>query len=94
MNRKLNSFKIHPDIVFREEDEGAFLFNPQTDVLRCINKVGASICRHCNGKDDIDAICQGLLEEFDVDVKPDRLREDVKVFLGKLIDLNLLEERE
>ena len=93
MKLKRKSFVIHPDIVFREEEEGAFLFNPQIDVLRCINKVGASICRQCNGKNDMDNICRGILEEYDVDVTPAMLKEDVKTFIDRLIDLNLIKEQ-
>ena len=78
---------------FREEEDGAFLFNPQTDVLRCVNKVGASICRRCNGENDIDTICRGLLEEYDVDVTPDRLKKDVQTFIDNLMALNLLAKR-
>ena len=84
------AFTLNTDIVFREEDEGAFLFNPRTNAVHCTNKVGASICRLCNGKNDLDTICQSLLAEYDVTVDQDQLKKNVRDFLKKLIDLNLL----
>ena len=93
MKQRLKSFVIHSDIVFREEEEGAFLFNPKTDVLRCVNQVGAFICRYCNGKNNLDDICRGLIEEYEVDVSEEILKNDIQTFLEKLIGLNLIEER-
>lgn len=87
-------FSIHPDIVFREEDEGAFLFNPETDALRCVNRVGASIIRLLNGKNGTGSICEALNEEYDVDISDDLLRKDIDLFLEKLNELNLIEKRE
>jgi hypothetical protein len=83
-------FKLHPDIVFREEDEGAFLFNPQTDTLHCINPVGASVLKLCNGKNRFDRVCRLLEEEYDIDVSPERLQGDVETFLNRLLTLNFV----
>lgn len=86
------AFTLNSNIVFREEEEGGFLFNPHTNAVHCTNKIGASICRLCNGKNDLDTICQFLLEEYDVTVGQDQLKNDVRDFLEKLIDLNLLQD--
>jgi hypothetical protein len=94
MGAETKAFTLNSDIVFREEDEGSFLFNPHTNAVHCTNKVGASICRLCNGKNDLDAICQFLCNEYDVDVDQDQLKRDVRDFLKKLIDLNLLLDEE
>ena len=90
MGAEEKAFTLNSDIVFREEDEGAFLFNPHTNAVHCTNKIGASICRLCNGKNDLDTICQFLLEEYDVAVDQDQLQKDVRTFVKKLIDLNLI----
>lgn len=94
MGVREKSFSLNSDIVFREEDEGAFLFDPHTSAVHCTNKVGASICRLCNGKNDLDTICQFLLEEYDVTVDRVQLKKDVQAFVKKLIDLNLLLDEE
>lgn len=85
---------VNPDIVFREEEEGAFLFDPQTDVLRCINKTGAFILKLCDGKRGLDDICLQVMKEYEVDVTPEQLRTDVEGFLEGLIDLNLILEKD
>ena len=92
MGVEKRSFVLNPDIVFKEENEGAFLFNPHSNAMHCTNKVGAFICRLCNGKNDLDAICQLLLEEYDVDGGQDQLKKDVQTFLKRLISLNLLHD--
>jgi hypothetical protein len=93
MNGVGKSFVLHPELVFREEEDGAFLFNPRTNALHCLNRVGASICRMCDGKEDLDAICRGLFEAFEVDVQPEALKRDVETFLARMVELNLLERR-
>lgn len=87
------AFVLDAGIVFREEEEGAFLYNPETDALRCVNKVGAAICRQCNGAKDIDAICRELKDEFDIALDDDRLRDQVAGFVQEMIALNLIHTR-
>ena len=94
MSIRGETFVIHPDMVFREEDEGAFMFNPQTNALHCMNRVGAFICRSCDGKNDLDAICRSLQEEYEVDVEPDQLKADVQTFLDEMLNLELLQVQE
>jgi hypothetical protein len=84
------TYVIHPDLVFREEEDGAFLFNPRTNALHCLNKVGASICRMCDGKEDLDILCRRLHDLFEVDVQPAALKRDVEAFLAQMVGLNLL----
>ena len=94
MNKETEeSFALHPDLVFREEEDGAFLFNPRTNALHCLNKVGAFICALCDGKHDLSAIYQGLMEAFEVSVEPQEMRKDVETFLGRMLSLKLLERR-
>jgi hypothetical protein len=87
------SFALHPDLVFREEEDGAFLFNPRTNALHCLNKVGASICGMCDGKHDMDAICRRLFDVFEVDLQPEELRKDVEAFLDRMTTFNLIQQR-
>jgi PqqD family protein of HPr-rel-A system len=93
MSETGETYVLHPEFVFREEEDGAFLFNPRTNALHCLNKVGATICRMCDGKDNLEAICRRLYDDFDVDVKPEDLKKDVEAFLGRMMDLNLLQPR-
>jgi len=87
------SFTLHPDLVFREEDDGGFLFNPRTNGLHCLNKVGAFICTLCDGRHDLNTIYQRLLETFEVNTEPQEMRKDVETFLTRMLSLKLLERR-
>jgi len=86
-------FVINPDFVFREEDEGAFLFNPETDALHCINRVGAYICKLCDGINDLDRISKSISDEFDVDITGDIFKKDIEAFVTKMTQLKLIEEK-
>jgi hypothetical protein len=94
MQLKGKIFVLNPDIVYREEEEGAFLFNPQTEALHGINRVGSSICKLLDGKNNLDNIHEAILEQYDVDVEPNQLKKDVKSFFERLAALNLLIEKE
>lgn len=82
--------RINPDFVFREEESGAFLFNPRTDALHCVNIVGAFICGLCDGKNDMNQIMAKLSEHFDIDADLTVVQKDVEDFVTRMIDLNLL----
>ena len=90
MSETGETYVLHPELVFREEEDGAFLFNPRTNALHCLNKVGGSICRMCDGKEDMEAICRRLYDAFEVDVQPEALKRDVEAFLGQMLALDLL----
>ena len=93
MSETGKTYVLNPELVFREEDDGAFLFNPRTNALHCLNRAGAVICRMCDGKEDVDAFCRRLYDAFEVDVRPEALKKDVEAFLGQMVALNLLERR-
>lgn len=84
------TYIVHPELVFREEEDGAFLFNPRTNALHCLNKVGAAICSMCDGKQELEVMCGRLHDVFDVGVQPEELKKDVAAFLGRMLALNLL----
>jgi hypothetical protein len=93
MSESGESYVLHPEFVFREEEDGAFLFNPRTNALHCLNQVGAFICRMCDGKEDVDGICRRLYDAFEVDVQPEALKKDVEAFLSQMLALKLMERR-
>ena len=93
MYLKGKNFVLNPHIVYREEAEGAFIFDPETEVLHGINQIGSSICRLLNGKNDLYDIHEAILENYDVDVEPNQLKNDVKDFFERLMALNLIIEK-
>ena len=71
------------DIVFREEDDGAFLFDPIKDELRCLNDTGVVIYKAINGRNSIDDIVNTLAGIYP-EVEEERIRKDVEGFVEDL----------
>jgi len=71
------------DIVFREEDNGAFLFDPIKDELQCLNDTGVVIYKAINGKNSVEDIVKQL-EAMYPEVAKDQIRKDVETFLEDL----------
>ena len=67
----------NPDVVLREEDQdGALLFNPDTNQIRVINPTGLFIWKHCDGKKDLPA--HRLIPEKGVRRASQRLKWEVR----------------
>lgn len=75
--------KVKEDIVFREEDDGAFLFDPITDNLRCINETGALVFRELDGKNSFEDIVKKL-KSAHPEIDEDEIRKDVISFIDDL----------
>ncbi len=79
------------DIVFREEDDGAFLFDPIKDELRCLNDTGVVIYKAINGKNSIDDIVSELAGIYP-EVEEEQIRKDVESFMEDLKTRGYLKE--
>jgi len=56
----------NPDVVLRDEDEdGALLFNPDTNQVLVLNPTAACVWKNCNGKLSVAAMINLIKEEFD-----------------------------
>ncbi len=56
----------NPDVVIREVDEdGALLFNPDTNRVRVVNRTGLFIWNLCEKPSDVPSMLAGLKETFD-----------------------------
>lgn len=75
--------RVKDDIVFREEDDGAFLFDPIKDNLRCLNETGAAVFRELNGKNSIDDIVKKL-KSIHTEIDEEKIREDIISFIKDL----------
>ena len=82
--------RMTKDIVFREEDDGAFLFDPIKDELRCLNDTGVLIYKAVNGKNSIDDIVKELTGIYP-EVEEGQIREDVESFMEDLETRGYLE---
>lgn len=82
--------RLKPDTVLRQEEDGAFLFDPVKDVLVCVNETGREIVRGLEDGLSVDEIITILIDSYP-DIEPDTLREDVMSFVGQLVERGLVE---
>lgn len=76
-------FVKNPSIVYREEEDGAFLFDPETGNLKYMNHSAKEAFLMLNGQKDVSRLIQYLFTLYpDVDVKI--IQNDVEIFLKQL----------
>ncbi len=81
--------KIDERIVLREEDDEAFLFNPDTAAIKTLNETGVFIWKLCDGRHSKDDIVKKVTESYDVKSK-DIAQKDAEEFLKVLEDSRFL----
>ena len=75
----------NPDVVLREEDEdGALLFNPDTNDVKAVNTTALFIWEHCDGTADLASIVAAVQESFD-DAPEDQLQAQVQACIEALL---------
>lgn len=74
---------VNPDVSCREEDEGALLYNPDTDRVLVVNTTGLLIWQALEQPRTLEEVVAILLERCD-NVPEDRVREDVGDFIARL----------
>jgi hypothetical protein len=82
-------FQRNKNIVYREEDDGAFLFNPDTGNLKYMNQSGKEIFLMLNEQQDINQVINHALGLF-TDVERHRIENDLEVFLKELEENDFL----
>ena len=77
-------YSINPDISCRiEENDGALLFNPETDAVNVINPIGLAIWQSLEYPKCKKEIIEYLLDTCE-DVPEDQVAQDVNDFIDKL----------
>jgi hypothetical protein len=82
-------FKRNHQIVYREEDEGAFLFDPDTGELRYMNQSGRETFLMLTGDKDINQVIRHMLYLYP-DADPSQIKHDVGMFLKDLEDSHFI----
>ena len=72
------------DIVFREEGDGAFLFDPDTGNLKYLNNSAKETFLMIDGQNDLSRITNRLLKLYP-DEDSEQVRNDVESFLKELL---------
>jgi len=78
-------FLRNPDVVLREEDpeEGALLFNPDTNQVKVINTTGLFIWQQCDVARSLDEIVAEVQKGFD-EVPLEQVAQDVREFVDSM----------
>ena len=84
-SKKLPRYMRNPDVVLREEDEdGALIFNPDTNQIKVINPTGLFIWQQCDGSKSLEGVVSAVQETFD-EVPGDEVQDQVKIFIDGLV---------
>ncbi len=76
----------NPDVNLREEDEdGALLFNPDTDQVKLLSQTGHYIWKLCERERSVEEIINAFNKDFD-DVPEAQVKTDVEEFLKQMVD--------
>jgi hypothetical protein len=80
-----SKYMTNPDVVLREEDEdGALIFNPDTNQIKVINPTGLFIWQQCDGSKDLSGIVSAMKESYD-EVPEDEVSEQVEKFIDDMV---------
>jgi hypothetical protein len=80
----------NPDVGMREEDEdGALLFNPDTNQVQVINPTGLFIWNLCDGSRSLNAIAEAMQQEFE-GAPADEMEKDLKEFIDVMVAVGFI----
>ncbi len=82
--------KQNPEMVFRKEERGAFLFDPQSGNLKYINETGVRLFEFCDGEKTFADIVTILKADYP-DTDPEKITADTKAFLEELTKMQFLQ---
>lgn len=77
-------------IVYREEGEGAFLFNPVDGNLKYLNRSAKEIFNRLDPPEDTRQIVAALCREYP-EIGEDRIRKDVDLLVEQLAENRFIE---
>ena len=93
MKEETDFLNPNPETVFRKEEDGAFLFDPQSGNLKYINGTGVRIYELCDGGKTRAEIVATLKDAYP-DVDEEAIAADTVSFLKELSALGFLRKDE
>ena len=91
--KNIERLSRNTDCIFREEEDGAFLFDPETGNLKFINNMGVNIYQLCDGIMTVGDITSLVIENYK-DIASKQIEEDINVFLRSLVEMEFLRREE
>ena len=76
-------YRRNEEIVFREEDDGAFLFDPDSGDLRYLNQSGKETFLLLGENQDLNGVIHRMIELYP-DIEPQKIEADVRDFIKDL----------
>lgn len=74
----------NPDVILRDEDEdGALLFNPDTNQVLVLNATAVCVWKQCDGTRDVPALIAAVKTEFEA-VPEATVEADVETFVTRM----------
>ena len=89
MSDKAGEISIRRDIVFREEEEGAFLFDPDTGRICYLNELGVHIWKSCGEPQTLERLAREICLDFP-EIPKEQITKDCMKFLEDLGRLGFL----
>jgi hypothetical protein len=77
-------WRLKPSIVLRVEEDGAILFDPDTDALTVVNPTASALLQHWRDQICFDEWVEALHARYGPTVDVERIRGDVRAFLGSI----------
>jgi len=80
----------NPDVVVKEEDEdGALVFNPDTDRILVLNPTGFFIWQQCDGSRTLAEIVQTVADNF-TDIPHDEMENQVTTYVSEMVSAGFI----
>jgi hypothetical protein len=76
-------YRLNEEIVFREEDDGAFLFDPDSGDLRYLNQSGKETFLLLGEDQSVSGVIRRMSELYP-DIDPQKIEADVRDFVRDL----------
>jgi len=83
------TYRINKQIVFREEGDGAFLFDPVDGNLKYLNHSAKEIYQTLKRSQDTASVITFLQKTYP-DAERDRLQADVMLFIDQMVEHNFV----
>jgi len=86
-----SKYMQNPIVNLREEDEdGALLFNPDSNRIQLLNSTGFFIWKLCSEGKTLSEISEAVRQEYS-DVPEKQLDKDMKQFLDEMVEIGFIE---
>ena len=82
-------FIQNTQIIFRKEENGAYLYDPDSGNLKYINRVGTSLYELCDGLHPAEGMIVRIAGEYQ-SVPMDQVEKDVDRFLADLLQMDFV----